>query len=335
MLSNCGHDENNRYAGGVSGDQTGTEWAKIPFYCRPWTECYYHPNDKVNELVADLLTEGAENDNCGYDQNQRLTFWNQLKQVGYRPKNIKVKCEGDCSSTVLACVKAAGYILGINALKNINHQGYTGNEGAILQRAGYIKTTDSKYLTSDKYLKRGYILNYPYHHTAGYIGDGKVSTSNESAGSVTASGTVASGTVAGNVLQGQRWLNANYGTTLIKYKGKKLKEDGDYGTESRAGALCIWKDVVNRKYGYALNPANENFLASCKEAAKDAQISNGASGTLTYIAEFILSAKGYYKGAMDALFGSELEGAVKAFQKVEGLSVDGIVGPDTWYALFN
>lgn len=330
MLSNCGHDENNKYTGGVAGDQTGTEWAKIPFYCRPWTECYYHPDDRVNELVADLLTEGAENNKCGYDQNQRLTFWNQLKQVGYRPKNIKVECEGDCSSTVLACVKAAGYILGIDALKNINHQGYTGNEGAILQRAGYIKTTDSKYLTSNKYLKRGYILNYPYHHTAGYIGSGKVSTSNESVGNTTTNGT------AGNVLKGQKWLNVNYGATLIKYKGKKLKEDGDYGTESRAGALCIWKDVVNRKYGYTLNPANENFLASCKEAAKNgAELTKGESGTLVYVAEFILSAKRYYSGAMDALFGDGLKEAVKSFQKAKGLSADGIIGQDTWYNMFN
>ena len=25
MISNCGHDENNRYSGGKTGDQTGTE----------------------------------------------------------------------------------------------------------------------------------------------------------------------------------------------------------------------------------------------------------------------------------------------------------------------
>lgn len=26
MISNCGHDENNRYSGGKAGDQTGTEY---------------------------------------------------------------------------------------------------------------------------------------------------------------------------------------------------------------------------------------------------------------------------------------------------------------------
>lgn len=29
MISNCGHDENNRYSGGKAGDQTGTEWRVI------------------------------------------------------------------------------------------------------------------------------------------------------------------------------------------------------------------------------------------------------------------------------------------------------------------
>ena len=30
MISNCGHDENNRYKCGKAGDQTGQEWAIIP-----------------------------------------------------------------------------------------------------------------------------------------------------------------------------------------------------------------------------------------------------------------------------------------------------------------
>ena len=30
-ISNCGHDERNRYSGGQAGDQSKTEW-----YIRPW-----------------------------------------------------------------------------------------------------------------------------------------------------------------------------------------------------------------------------------------------------------------------------------------------------------
>lgn len=36
LISNSGHDENGKYSGGKAGDQTGTEWALIPWYNRPW-----------------------------------------------------------------------------------------------------------------------------------------------------------------------------------------------------------------------------------------------------------------------------------------------------------
>lgn len=138
-----------------------------------------------------------------------------------------------------------------------------------------------------------------------------------------------------NVKKGQKWLNSCYGTKLENYLGEKLETDGIYGEKSRAAAVCIWKDVSNRKNGSNLNPANKNFLDSCKKAAKKATIKQGASGTFVYLVEFVLSAKGFYFGAMDASFGSGLTASVKSFQKEKGLTADGVVGPETWYKLFN
>lgn len=43
---------------------------------------------------------------------------------------------------------------------------------------------------------------------------------------------------------------------------------------------------------------------------------------------------GFYEGAVDGIYGPGTESAVKAFQRTEGLTVDGIVGPQTWTALF-
>lgn len=139
----------------------------------------------------------------------------------------------------------------------------------------------------------------------------------------------------GNVGKGQKWLNTNYGSTLKKYLKELLEVDDSFGKKSKAAAVCVWKDLCNRKYGSKLDPSNSNFLSSCKKAAKKVVIKKGASGTFVYLIEFILSAKGYYTGAMDASFGSGLQAAVKAFQKAVGLEADGVVGAETWYKLFN
>lgn len=330
MISNSGHDENGRYNGGAAGDQTGGEWALINWYSRPWNYVLRHPNANVRETLAQLSEEAARNNCVGYDQNQRTTYWTQLAKAGYRPSKITVKCESDCSAGVAANVKATGYLLGIDALENVSKDCYTGNLRVALTKAGFQVLTASKYLTSDKYLLRGDILLYEYHHTAVNVTNGSLSGATS-----TSSSTASSGTATGNVGTGQKWLNSNYGTLIKNNLGALLEVDNSYGAESRKGALCVWKDVVNRKYGAKLTTNNFNFLDSCKKAAKSAQISKGASGTLVYILEFILSAKGYYKGAMDALFGDALDAAVRAFQEAKGLTADGIVGPDTWYALFN
>lgn len=138
-----------------------------------------------------------------------------------------------------------------------------------------------------------------------------------------------------NVKKGQKWLNKNYGETIKKYCGAELEEDGSYGTKSRAAAVCVWKDLCNRKHGAKLDPSNSNFLESCKKTAKKVTIKKGASGTLVYLIELLLSAKGFYFSAMDAEFGSGLESSVKSFQKERDLTADGIVGANTWFALFN
>ena len=41
-----------------------------------------------------------------------------------------------------------------------------------------------------------------------------------------------------------------------------------------------------------------------------------------------------YSGVIDCIFGGAVESAVKAFQKSRGLTPDGVVGDQTWAALF-
>ena len=88
MISNCGHDERGKYSGGQAGDQTGQEWAVIPWYSRPWNVVLRYPNQNVAQKIANLARAAANNDNIGYDQNQRYDYWNALRRADYDPTKI-------------------------------------------------------------------------------------------------------------------------------------------------------------------------------------------------------------------------------------------------------
>lgn len=166
MISNCGHDERWSYTGGAAGDNNGTEWQLVGWYSYPWNVMLRYPDAKVRNWMGDQATAAAKNNNIGYDQWQRQTFWTNLADSDYDAAKITVKCEADCSSGVLAIAKAAGYKFNIEALKKINQNGYTGNEEAILKAAGFVAHRESKYLTSGEYLDNGDVLLNTQNHTA-------------------------------------------------------------------------------------------------------------------------------------------------------------------------
>ena len=59
----------------------------------------------------------------------------------------------------------------------------------------------------------------------------------------------------------------------------------------------------------------------------------GSSGDVVKQVQQKLSAWGYYSGAVDGIFGSRTEEAVKYFQRKNGLTPDGVVGTKTLNAL--
>lgn len=171
-LSNCGHDENGRYAGGKAGDQTGTEYQIINWYNRPWMCVLRFEDSKIASLIADMAEKAAKNDLIGYDQgtagntNDRYTFWQHLKASNYDPAQITVACESDCSASTAAIVKGAGYRLNLPKLKAVSIYLTTYNMRKALKAAGATVLTDEKYLTSGDYLKAGDILLNDNHHVA-------------------------------------------------------------------------------------------------------------------------------------------------------------------------
>lgn len=171
-ISNCGHDERGRYAGGKAGDQTGTEYQIMNWYSRPWL-CVLRFNDaKIAAMIADMATKAAQNNLIGYDQgtagnsNDRYSFWQHLKASNYDPAQITVACESDCSASTAAIVKGAGYRLNNAKLKAVSVYLTTRNMRAAMKATGAKVLTDSKYLTSGDYLKAGDILLNDNHHVA-------------------------------------------------------------------------------------------------------------------------------------------------------------------------
>ena len=165
-ISNSGSDERGVYRGGAAGDQTQNEWKIRSWYNRPWTCVIRYTKDpNVGLKIAELGIKAALNDKIGYDQDQRDTYWKQLKKSNYDPARIGTACEADCSAGVIANTKAVGYILNISALKDLD-AGYTGNMRVGYKEAGFDILTDKKYLNGTQYLLPGDILLNEDHHTA-------------------------------------------------------------------------------------------------------------------------------------------------------------------------
>lgn len=274
-ISNCGHDERGRYAGGKAGDQTGTEYQIMNWYSRPWL-CVLRFNDaKIATMIADMATKAAQNNLIGYDQgtagnsNDRYSFWRHLKASNYDPAQITIACESDCSASTAAIVKGAGYRLNNAKLKAVSIYLTTRNMRQALKNAGAKVLTDKKYLTSGDYLKAGDILLNDSHHVAIAVTSGSKSsnTANNTTTTITTKG-------AGYMFEPKLVKLGSEGTSVLLlqeiliargFKGKNgkalsLSRKADENTiyalkayqKSRNGVLVVdgecgentWKDLI-------------------------------------------------------------------------------------------
>lgn len=318
-ISNCGSDENGRYSGGSAGDQTGREYRLMPWYNRPWRCVLRHPDAKVRAKIAQLATEAAQNDNIGYDQSQRDTFWYELKKVNYSPKAIKTRCEADCSSSTSAIVKSVGILLGNTRLANINQSLSTYYMRSPFVSAGFQCLTESKYLTSDTYLLAGDILLKDDAHVAINVTDGGKSSGQTSPGSTSQPVTGAKGSTLKSV---QTWLNSSYKANL--------SVDGVYGPKTKAALVRALQTELN-KSGARLDVDGE-FGPKTRAACRT--LYQGTSGALVRVLQGGLIGFGFDTNGFDGIYGSGTKAAVTAFQRSKGIGVDGIAGPQTFNAMF-
>lgn len=161
MIWNSGHDERGRYSGGQPGDQTGTECCVREWFSSPWDCVLRYPDQALAAEAAELGRHAAANDNIGYCQAHRNTFYEALAQTGtWDPADVDRACEGDCCRDCTTVWQAVGERHGVEALKALDPDPYgdttyTANARGRYEAAGFQVLTGDYFTGSDAHLLPG------------------------------------------------------------------------------------------------------------------------------------------------------------------------------------
>ncbi|MBR1585332.1 MAG: peptidoglycan-binding protein, partial [Clostridia bacterium] len=81
-------------------------------------------------------------------------------------------------------------------------------------------------------------------------------------------------------------------------------------------------------------PPNTYMRVTAAPGDDYATLRRGYTGTPVTNLQRELKSQGYYTGTVDGVYGEGTENAVKAFQRTNGLNVDGVAGPATLRVLY-
>lgn len=126
----------------------------------------------------------------------------------------------------------------------------------------------------------------------------------------------------GNIARIQATLNDRYGLNIAV--------DNIYGNETKKALVKGLQTELNKQYHRGL-AVDGIFGTNTYNACINVRI--GAEGNITYLIQAMLVCHSFDIDA-DGIFGNATENAVREFQKRNGLSVDGIVGKNTFNKLF-
>ncbi|MCL2014179.1 MAG: peptidoglycan-binding protein [Oscillospiraceae bacterium] len=119
-------------------------------------------------------------------------------------------------------------------------------------------------------------------------------------------------------------------TTLNQRYSAGLTVDGIFGRMTKTAIIRGLQIELNRQFGR--NLVTDGIWGPATRAAA-VNVRPGAAGNITYLIQAALAARGY-NVTPDGVFGPGTESAVRAFQRDQGLAVDGIAGPVTQDRLF-
>lgn len=113
------------------------------------------------------------------------------------------------------------------------------------------------------------------------------------------------------------------------YNGKL---DGDFGAGT-ANAVINFQKAHGLTADGVFGNVSWTKLRSLNNTPAMPTLLQGAKGTYVMQAQQLLKDKGYYQGRVDGDFGNGTKAAIAAFQKANGLVIDGKIGAKTWERL--
>lgn len=171
MAVRIGHasiDESGKAKNGKAGDQTSKEVCIRNWYLNSKGWVVLRCKDAAKrERIAQAMEKACNNPHIGYDQWQRDSLFNNVKDKGFDPSKTTKAVETDCSALVRVCI---AYAYGKDVAGNIR----TISEPDMLVKTGlFEKLTADKYTASSDYLLRGDILCTPVSgHTVVVLDNG-------------------------------------------------------------------------------------------------------------------------------------------------------------------
>ena len=233
--------------------------------------------------------------------NESVLLWKVEKAVkwaldiaaddshGYSQYNRWGNPDYDCSSFVISAFEQAGIPLKTNGAT------YTGNMLAVCKKCGFKAVN-----INDR--KRGDILLNVNHHTAIYLGDGKlVHASRDENGGIA----------------------------------------GKNGGDNDGKEICV-RTYYSYPWNYCLryeeastNEPNTNSKATGGTNVNTRTIKQGMQGEDVRSLQILLNSKNNAGLKTDGIAGALTCEAIKNFQKVKGLVPDAIAGEKTWNAIIN
>ncbi len=119
---------------------------------------------------------------------------------------------------------------------------------------------------------------------------------------------------------------------LLNRYGASLTADGRFGANTR-NAVINFQRNNNLTADGIVGPNTWRALLNLDPS--QITLRRGSKNSAVWFLQKLLLSYLYPITDIDSSFGPETERAVRAFQQENGLTVDGIVGPNTWRALFN